>query len=56
MVLEARDMSHAIRLLSRHPAVRLGVSQEIGPADEEIDSLYQSGARRKKRWEKSFSG
>lgn len=34
-VLEARDMDHAIELVSRHPGVRLGGPFEIRPVDEE---------------------
>jgi hypothetical protein len=37
-VFEARDMNHAIELLSKHPGVRLGPF-EIRPADEEINAL-----------------
>jgi hypothetical protein len=36
LVLEARDMNHAIQLMSEHPGVRLGGCFEIRPLDEEI--------------------
>jgi hypothetical protein len=36
LVLEARDLSHAIQLMSKHPGVRLGGPFEIRPLDEEI--------------------
>ncbi len=39
VVLRARDMSHALELMSKHPGVRLGVHLEIRPADEEINAL-----------------
>lgn len=34
-VLEARDMDHAIELMSKHPGVRLGGPFEVRPVDEE---------------------
>ncbi len=37
-VFEARDMNHAIELLSKHPGVRFGPF-EIRPADEQINAL-----------------
>src|SRR5262245_28486349 len=37
-VLEAKDMNHAIELLSKHPGVRFGPF-EIRPADEQINAL-----------------
>lgn len=41
MVLEARDLNHAIQLMSNHPSTRLGGTWEIRPADEQINALYQ---------------
>lgn len=38
LILEARDLNHAIALMSKHPGVRAG-SFEIRPADEEINAL-----------------
>jgi hypothetical protein len=38
LFLEARDLHHAIRLISKHPGVRAG-GFEIRPADEEINAL-----------------
>jgi hypothetical protein len=38
LLLEARDLNHAIQLMSKHPGVRSG-SFEIRPADEEINAL-----------------
>ena len=40
MVLQARDLNHAIQLMSRHPSVRMGGTWEIRPADEQINALY----------------
>src|SRR5262249_6601633 len=47
-VLEAKDMNHAIELLSKHPGVRFGPF-EIRPADEQINALV---AERNQRLEK----
>ena len=38
MFLEARDLNHAIQLMSRHPGIRTGAF-EIRPANEEINAL-----------------
>lgn len=38
LLLEARDLNHAISLMSKHPGVRIGPF-EIRPADEEINRL-----------------
>jgi hypothetical protein len=46
LILEARDMNHAIELMSKHPGVRLGGPFEIRPANEEIDAFWE--ARKKK--------
>ena len=39
VVIMARDLSHAVELISKHPGVPLGVHLEIRPADEEINAL-----------------
>ncbi len=41
MVLEARDLNHAIALMSKHPSVRLGGTWEIRPSNDQIHQLYQ---------------
>jgi hypothetical protein len=38
LILEARDLNHAIQLMSQHPGVRSGPF-EIRPVDEEINAL-----------------
>ncbi len=38
LLLEARDLNHAIALMSRHPGVRMG-PVEIRPADEAMNRL-----------------
>jgi hypothetical protein len=37
LLLEAKDLNHAIQLMSKHPGVRLGGPFEIRPAAEEIN-------------------
>src|SRR5580658_6305891 len=41
LLLEARDLNHAIALMSKHPAVRMkwGTQFEIRPANEEMNRL-----------------
>ena len=34
LVLEARDLNHAIQLMSKHPSIRLGGCFEVRPAEE----------------------
>jgi hypothetical protein len=41
MTLEARDLNHAIQLMSKHPSVRMGGTWEIRPANDQINNLYQ---------------
>src|SRR5215469_15871466 len=38
LFLEARDLNHAIQLMSKHPGVRAG-GFEIRPADENINAI-----------------
>src|SRR5712692_10696302 len=39
LLLEARDLNHAIALMSKHPAVRMGNAFEIRPANEAMNRL-----------------
>lgn len=41
LILEARDLNHAIQLMSRHPGVRMGPF-EIRAADEEFHKLVEA--------------
>ena len=45
LVLEARDLNHAIQLLSKHPGVRAGPF-EIRPAEDLTDMIRDSERRR----------
>ena len=42
LLLEARDMSHPVELMSKHPGVRLGGPFEIRPAAPEIKELIDA--------------
>lgn len=45
MILNARDLNHAIQLMTNHPSTRMGGTWEIRPADEQINALYQEGEK-----------
>jgi len=46
-VLEARDMNHAIQLMSQHPALKYGSSFEIRPVADMSELMQQSEQRRR---------
>jgi hypothetical protein len=46
LVLEARDMAHAVELMSRHPGVKIGPF-EIRPADDLAAMVEASEQRRR---------
>jgi hypothetical protein len=48
LVLEARDLNHAIQLMSQHPAVRYGSPFEIRPAADLNSMMKESEQRRRK--------
>lgn len=43
-LLEAKDLNHAIQLMSKHPGVRVATF-EIRPADEQINALIAARSR-----------
>lgn len=47
LVLEARDMNHAVQLMSQHPALTYGNSFEIRPAADMTQVFAESEKRRK---------
>ena len=47
LILEARDLNHAIQLMSKHPGVRMGPF-EIRPALDMTDMIRESERRRGK--------
>jgi hypothetical protein len=49
LILEAKDLNHAIQIMSQHPGVRLGGPFEIRPADEEVNRLIAERERAAKR-------
>ncbi len=48
LILEARDMDHAVQLMSKHPGVRSGPF-EIRPADETINALIEARNKQTKK-------
>ena len=48
LVLEARDMNHAIQLMARHPAVKYGSIFEIRPTGDMSEIIQESEQRRRK--------
>ena len=48
LVLEARDMNHAIQLMAQHPALTYGNIFEIRPAGDLNEMMKQSEQRRQK--------
>jgi hypothetical protein len=47
-VLEARDMNHAIQLVSQHPSLKYGALFEIRPAGDMSEIIQKSEQRRGK--------
>jgi len=48
LVLEARDMNHAIQLMAQHPAVKYGSIFEIRPTGDMSEIMKASEQRRRK--------
>jgi hypothetical protein len=48
LVLEARDMNHAVQLMSQHPALTFGTIFEIRPAGDMSEIMKESEQRRRK--------
>jgi hypothetical protein len=48
-ILEARDMNHAIQLMSQHPAVRYGTLWEIRPTFDMSERIRESEQRRRQK-------
>lgn len=46
IILEARDLNHAIQLMSNHPSLRMGSSWEIRPAADLSAMIAESEKRR----------
>lgn len=45
MILEARDLNHAIQLMSKHPSIRMGGCFEVRPAADLTEMMNQSEVR-----------
>ena len=48
LVLEARDMNHAIQLISQHPSLKYGTTWEIRPTFDMSEMIQESEQRRRK--------
>jgi hypothetical protein len=48
LVLEARDMNHALQLMTQHPALKYGSIFEIRPAGDMSEIIKKSVQRRRK--------
>src|SRR5215831_2215240 len=48
LVLEARDMNHAVQLMAQHPALKYGSIFEVRPAADLNEMMKQSERRRRK--------
>jgi hypothetical protein len=48
LVLEARDMNHAIQLMSQHPSLKYGSQFEIRPTGDLTEMMKASEQRRRK--------
>jgi hypothetical protein len=48
ILLEARDLNHAIQLISQHPALKMGTPFEIRPVEPMDEIMRQSELRRRK--------
>ena len=48
-VLEARDMNHAVQLMSQHPALKYGTIWEIRPVGDMSEIMKASEQRRRKK-------
>jgi len=55
LVLEARDLNHAIQLISRHPGLKFG-PWEIRPAADSNEMMKESEQRRKNTARLTSSG
>ena len=47
LILEARDMNHAVQLMSQHPAIKYGSIFEIRPAGDMSEIVKASEQRRR---------
>jgi len=47
MILEARDLNHAIQLMAKHPSTRLGGTWEVRPAADLSAMMEESIDRRR---------
>ena len=46
LILEARDLNHAIQLMSKHPSIRMGGCFEVRPSADLTEMVTESENRR----------
>ena len=46
MILKARDLNHAIQLMSKHPSIRMGGTFEVRPSADLSELVAESERRR----------
>ena len=49
LVLEARDMNHAVQLMAQHPALKYGTFSEIRPVGDMSEIMKASEQRRSQK-------
>ncbi len=49
LIIEARDMNHAVQLISQHPAIKYGSIFEIRPAGDMSEIMKASEQRRRQK-------
>jgi hypothetical protein len=49
LILEARDMNHAVQLMGQHPALKYGNSFEVRPVGDMSELIAASEQRRRQR-------
>ncbi len=49
LILEARDMNHAVQLMSQHPAIQYGNTFEIRPVGDMSEIMKASEQRRRQK-------
>lgn len=49
LVLEARDMNHAVQLIAQHPALKFGSTFEIRPVGDMSEIINASEQRRRQK-------
>jgi hypothetical protein len=54
LVIEARDLNHAVQLMSKHPSIQMGGTWEIRPAENLSMMMEESRRRRSENQPEGF--